>query len=185
MSKENQNQQSTECRERIALIKKALVDGAKSLHITPIKHGDKETTRLPLVTWIEGKTEDGIKGRFFIIALLSKHYGARMSDIAKALIEIKEERLAYIDTLSIRIEDIKDVTELLETAMFVRGTTGKQAVALEHQGKIYVRDLNQAEMSKGGKKGKPIVVPDFMFSLLPGDSKTEPLTVVGGAADKE
>lgn len=164
-----------------ALCVKALVDGARSLHMSPIKHGDKATTRLPLVTWIEGKDENGTSGRFFIIALLSKHYGATMSDIAYALLAIQQGRLAYIDTMSVRVEDLKDVEELLENAMFVRGNTGQQAVALEHQGKIYVRDLNQAAMSKGGKKTKAIVVPDFMFKLLPTDKQDTPeLAVVGG-----
>lgn len=183
MSKEKQTTDKTDERqERIDLIKTALVQGARSLHMNPIElGGGKQTTRLPLVTWVSSKTADGTKGKFFIIAILSKVYGATMQDIARALLQIKQERLAYIDTLSVRCEDIKDMVELLEDAMFTRGRTGMQAVALGHEGKVYVRDLNQAAMSKGGKKGLAIVVPEFMFKLLPTDKEElEVLSVVAG-----
>lgn len=171
--------------QKIDQIKKALVHGARALHMNPILMGDKKTTRLPLVTWVgaTGEDKDGneVSGRFFILGLLAKHYGATMADVAVALYQIKQERLAYVDTVSVRVQDLKDVMELLADAMFVRGN-GKQAIGLEHQGKMYVRDLNQADTSKGKKKGKPFVVPNWMLASL--TEPTEPLTVTAGGVDE-
>jgi hypothetical protein len=172
----NPNNIAESRQQKIDIVVKALVQGARALHMNPIvNRGGKKTTRLPLVTWVGGENENGVTGRFFILGILTKQVGATIADIVMALHQIQQKHLAYVDTVGIRVQDFKDVCELLENALFVRGN-GKQAVGLDFDSKIYVRDLNQPAPTTGSK-GKPIIVPDWLTAE---DAPAELLTVFGG-----
>lgn len=146
--------------EVVAGISKALVDGAHSLYIRPIVVNPKlksKISRLPLTTWLNAK-----QGRYFVPELLAQRFQCTMTDLAYALYHLHTEKLAYVDTVGVDVDDLKAVQDVLAEAFFKRGTSGASNAVLDTTAKIYVRDLKQPKPTNKGKASKPVIVPAWL-----------------------
>lgn len=148
-------------RDKVDNIAAALVAGAHSLFITPIvvnRTIGSKINRLPLMSYVNGKNS-----RFFVPAAIAKHHKANMGQLARAIKMVQDKNLAYIDSSSIDVSDVKAVQDALEEALIKRGDGGVATASLDSAAKIYVRDLKCAKPIAGkGKSRKPVVVPDWL-----------------------
>lgn len=155
--KELQSSQGDNRDKQINEIVQALVAGAHSLFIRPIKRKNYSIVRLPLMSEVNGKAS-----RYFVLAELARHYSVNMTVVAYAIQKIHSDKLAYVDTQGVDANDVKGLQDCLEEAFFKRGYNGQATATLDTDAKVYLRDLQCPKpKTKGGHR--PVVAPDWLI----------------------
>ncbi len=156
-SKIENKKSSIEHSPKVLAIVKALVAGAHSLFITPIKRGNKLTNRLPLLSEVNSEAT----GRYFVLAELSRHYKASMAEVVEAIKSIHGQMLAYVDTSCLQLDNTDQMIDILELALLRRGDGGFATQSIDSSAKLYIRDLKCKKPSTGKSK-RAIVAPDWI-----------------------